>query len=290
MAYIDLHTHSTASDGTFTPTELVQLALKKNLQAIALTDHDTVQGIKEAFTAAEGTGLTVIPGIELSTSYTPASPDASKPEKTRDIHILGLNIDIHNAHFQSLLQNFREERQRRNERMIQALQEAGLQITLQDMESSFPGSVWTRAHFARFLMDTGQVHTMAEAFQRFLGDHAPCFVPREKVTPFQAIQLIHDGGGKAVLAHPLLYHLQEDQLEDLVRQLARCGLDGLEAIYSTNKGMDESKLRLLAKNHGLFITGGSDFHGSNKPSIDLGTGKGKLKIPSELLTHLFSKD
>ena len=154
------------------------------------------------------------------------------------------------------------------------------------MIKNFPDSVWTRAHFARFLMETKQVHTLAEAFNRFLGDHAPCFVPRKMISPFGAIQLIHEGGGKAVLAHPLLYHLSKDQLEELTTLLANAGLDGIEAIYSTNRGMDETNLRLLAKKHGLFITGGSDFHGSNKPSIDLGCGKGNLKIPASLLEHL----
>lgn len=273
--YIDLHTHSTASDGTCTPTELVQYALKKGLHAIALTDHDTTDGIAEAREAAQGTSLTVIPGIELSTAYL-----------NKDIHILGLNIETENTCFQELLRGFQQERENRNLQMIHRLQEQGLQITWQDMISRFPDSVMTRAHFARFLAETKQVHTIAEAFNRFLGDHAPCFVPREKVTPFQAVRMIHHGGGKAILAHPLLYHLRPEQLEELVSQLVRCGLDGIEAIYSTNRGLDESSLRRLARNHGLFITGGSDFHGTNKPAIDLGCGRGNLKIPAELLKFL----
>lgn len=273
--YIDLHTHSTASDGTCTPTELVEYALKKNLQAIALTDHDTTEGIREAQNAARNTSLTVIPGIELSTAYL-----------NKDIHILGLNIETENTYFQNLLRDFQSERDNRNKKMIRLLQEEGLQITYREMLSHFPDSVMTRAHFARFLVDTKQVHTLAEAFNRFLGDHAPCFVPREKVTPFQAVQMIHRGGGKAVLAHPLLYHLTFEQLHELVAQLSRCGLDGIEAIYSTNRGMDETNLRKLAREYGLFITGGSDFHGSNKPTIDLGCGRGNLKIPAALLQNL----
>lgn len=273
--YIDLHTHSTASDGTCTPTGLVEYALKKGLHAIALTDHDTTGGIAEAQEAARGTSLTVIPGIELSTAYL-----------NKDIHILGLNIDTENTYFQELLRGFQQERENRNRKMIRLLQDEGLQITWQDMISHFPDCVITRAHFARFLTDTKQVHTLTEAFNRFLGDHAPCFVPREKVTPFQAVQMIHKGGGKAVLAHPLLYHLKSDQLEELVARLVRCGLDGIEAIYSTNRGMDETNMRRLARAHGLFITGGSDFHGTNKPTIDLGCGWGNLKIPANLLQFL----
>lgn len=276
--WIDLHVHSASSDGTYTPTELVKLAIDKGLTAIALTDHDTTDGIQEAMKAAQYTNLTVIPGIELSTAYL-----------DKDVHILGLNINIENTAFQEQLKVFQSDRSRRNKKMIQNLQNAGLSITEEQLTASFPDSVWTRAHFARYLKDTQQVHTMEEAFQRYLGDHAPCFVPREKVTPFQAIDLIHLGQGKAVLAHPLLYHLKSEQLEDLVRQLVHHGLDGIEAIYSTNKGTDESYVRQLAHKFNIFITGGSDFHGSNKPAISLGTGKGKLKIPASLLNALYEK-
>lgn len=166
------------------------------------------------------------------------------------------------------------------------MQDQGLSISYEEMLKLFPDSVWTRAHFARFLVETHQVHTIPEAFNRFLGDHAPCFVPREKVTPFQAVKLIHRGGGKAVLAHPLIYHLSPDQLDELTSLLVKSGLDGIEAIYSTNKGMDETNMRRLARKYNLFITGGSDFHGSNKPAIDMGCGKGNLKIPSSLLKNL----
>lgn len=273
--YIDLHVHSTSSDGTFTPSELVSYGIKKGLKAFALTDHDTTDGIREAQEAARGTRLTVIPGIELSTAW-----------QNKDIHILGLNIEPENVRFQNRLRDFQQERDKRNMKIIRKMQEQGLQISYREMMNNFPDSIWTRAHFARFLTDTGQVHTIAEAFSRFLGDHAPCFVPREKVTPFQAIGLIHEGGGKAVLAHPLLYHMTPEQLEELTALLVKNGLDGIEAIYSSNRGMDETNMRRLARKYNLFITGGSDFHGSNKPSIDMGCGKGNLKIPAELLKNL----
>lgn len=273
--YIDLHVHSNCSDGTFSPSQLVEYALEKGLQAIALTDHDTTEGIEEARAAAQNTSLQVIPGIELSTAFW-----------GRDIHILGLNIDPENTYFQEKIKAFQQEREQRNRTMISRMQKEGLRITWQDMTDNFPDSIWTRAHFARFLADTGQVHTLAEAFNRFLGDHAPCFVPRNKVTPFEAVKMIHQGKGKAVLAHPLLYHLTEEQLEELVQSLVQSGLDGIEAIYSTNTGLDEVRMRQLAKKYGIFITGGSDFHGSNKPSIDLGKGRGNLKIPAYLLDNL----
>ena len=276
---IDLHVHSNCSDGTYTPEELVAYALEKGLKAFALTDHDTTAGIARAQRAASGTGLELIPGIELSTEY-----------KGKDIHILGLGIDPENAYFQDQLLRFQNARNLRNEKMIEKLREHGIDITLEQMRACFPDSVWTRAHFARYLFDHGYVKEMWDAFDLYLGDHAPCFIPREKVTPFQAVQLIHEGGGYAVLAHPLLYRLGEEPLNLLVKTLTGCGLDGIEAIYSTNRFSDEADMRQLARRYGLAITGGSDFHGSNKPSIDLGCGKGNLRIPYRLLKTICGAD
>lgn len=276
---IDLHVHSNCSDGTYTPEELVAYALEKGLKAFALTDHDTTAGIARAQRAASGTGLELIPGIELSTEY-----------KGKDIHILGLGIDPENAYFQDQLLRFQNARNLRNEKMIEKLREHGIDITLEQMRACFPDSVWTRAHFARYLFDHGYVKEMWDAFDLYLGDHAPCFIPREKVTPFQAVQLIHEGGGYAVLAHPLLYRLGEEPLNLLVKALTGCGLDGIEAIYSTNRFSDEADMRQLARRYGLAITGGSDFHGSNKPSIDLGCGKGNLRIPYRLWKTICGAD
>lgn len=276
---IDLHVHSNCSDGTYTPEELVAYALEKGLKAFALTDHDTTAGIARAQRAASGTGLELIPGIELSTEY-----------KGKDIHILGLGIDPENAYFQDQLLRFQNVRNLRNEKMIEKLREHGIDITLEQMRACFPDSVWTRAHFARYLFDHGYVKEMWDAFDLYLGDHAPCFIPREKVTPFQAVQLIHEGGGYAVLAHPLLYRLGEEPLNLLVKTLTGCGLDGIEAIYSTNRFSDEADMRQLARRYGLAITGGSDFHGSNKPSIDLGCGKGNLRIPYRLWKTICGAD
>lgn len=276
---IDLHVHSNCSDGTYTPEELVAYALEKGLKAFALTDHDTTAGIARAQRAASGTGLELIPGIELSTEC-----------KGKDIHILGLGIDPENAYFQDQLLRFQNARDLRNEKMIEKLREQGIDITLEQMRACFPDSVWTRAHFARYLFDHGYVKEMWDAFDLYLGDHAPCFIPREKVTPFQAVQLIHEGGGYAVLAHPLLYRLGEEPLDLLVKTLTRCGLDGIEAIYSTNRFSDEADMRQLARRYGLAITGGSDFHGSNKPSIDLGCGKGNLRIPYRLWKTICGAD
>ena len=272
---IDLHVHSDCSDGTCSPEELVELAKQKGLSAFALTDHDTTEGVARARHAAEGTVVCVIPGIEFSTSY-----------EKRDVHVLGLGIDPEDEYFQENLDRFRNSRDRRNEEMIRKMQEHGISITQEEVEKLFPDAVITRAHFARFLVEKKFVGSTNEAFDRYLGDRACCFVPREKVTPFQAVRLIKENGGYAVLAHPLIYGFSKGKLEELVREMKKAGADGIEAIYSQNRWNDEGEMRALAKRHGLKITGGSDFHGSNKPGIEMGTGKGNLRIPYELWENL----
>lgn len=276
---IDMHVHSNCSDGTCTPTKLVELAKRIPLRAFALTDHDTTAGIREAVEAAKGTGVEVIPGIEFSTSY-----------GGKDVHVLGLGIDYENAYFQEKLEEFRDSRGLRNDKMIARLQEVGISITREQMEERYPDAVWTRAHFGAYLYEEGYVSSVNEAFVRYIGDRAPCFVPREKVTPVHAIRLIHQAGGYAVLAHPLLYGFSRERLENLVEELTGAGLDGLEAIYSSNRMSDECSMRQLAARHGLKVTGGSDFHGENKPDLQLGFGKGNLRIPYALWEVLRGKE
>ncbi len=273
---IDLHVHSNQSDGTYTPAQLVQYAAKKGLTAFALTDHDTTQGLDAAIASARQHFVTVIPGIEFSTVY-----------EEKDIHILGLFIDYKAPVFLSALADFVASRERRNEKMCQKLREyAGMDIHYKKLLQAFPGAVITRAHYARYMLDHGYVGSMAEAFERFIGDRAPCFIPREKVTPMQAVKLIRQAHGVPVLAHPPLYHMSDARLEGLVDTLADCGLAGIEALYSTYTAGEEAHMKSLARQYGLLITGGSDFHGSNKPDIDLGTGRGSLHVPDSILEDL----
>ena len=276
MKYIDLHVHSTCSDGTFTPAGLVSYAVQKGLAAIALTDHDTVEGLEEASAAAVGTGLELVPGIEFSTEY-----------KERDIHILGLDIQPKQTDFAKHLKAFQESRDARNEEMTLRLQNLEhIPITMEALRSAYGDAVLTRAHFGRWLFDHGYVRSIREAFSRYIGDDCPCFVPRKRTDPRQAIALIRNAGGIPILAHPLLYHLTDAELEELVRYLKEAGLQGIEAIYSSNTGLGESSMRRLARKMNLKISGGSDFHGKNKPLLDLGSGKGNLKIPYEVLEQL----
>lgn len=272
---IDLHTHSTESDGTLTPQELMQLASDSGLSAIALTDHDTVGGLSKAKPIAEKLGIELVPGIELSTDY-----------NGTEVHMLGFYIDDTNPAFLKKLQEFIDSRNLRNEKMAFLLQKEGFSINLADLYHEYPDSVITRAHFARYLVEHNFVKDRDTVFRKYLGDNCRCYVPREKITPFEAIDLIHLGGGLAFFAHPVLCHMNHDRLRFFVRDLKAAGLTGMEAVYSMNSPGDERNMKKLAQEFHLLISGGSDFHGENKPYIHLGTGKGNLKIPDSILTDI----
>lgn len=279
MKIVDLHVHSNKSDGTLSPSELVSLAVQKGLSAFALTDHDTTAGLDEAIEYAEGRGIEVIPGIEFSTEY-----------QGRDIHILGLAIDYRSPGFARQIQAFVDSRILRNRKMCSLLSDAGIDITYEKLTAAFPGAVVTRAHYGRYLLENGYVKSIPEAFERYIGDHAPCFVPREKVTPAQAVALIREAKGIPVLAHPTLYHMGGEALQKLVSSLLEPGLVGIEAVYSTYSAGEEREMRRLASRNGLLISGGSDFHGSNKPGLELATGyNNRLVIPYDIWERLKEK-
>lgn len=278
MKAIDLHVHSTKSDGSYTPAELVNYALEKGLAAFALTDHDTTDGLDEALAAANGKNIEVIPGIEFSSEY-----------EGRDIHIVGLYIDYHSDFFKRRLVHFVNGRILRNQEMCRRLADHGIPVSYEALTAEFPDCVITRAHYARYLLNHGYVKSLSEAFERYIGDHAPCFVPRKKITPMRAVEIIRKAGGFPILAHPMLYHMGTTQLEKLVASLKEIGLMGIEAIYSTHTPSDERKIRALAQKYDLCISGGSDFHGTAKPGLDLGTGYGKLFVPYDVLTTVKEK-
>lgn len=283
MNIVDLHVHSNRSDGSMTPSELVDLAVKKGLSAFALTDHDTVDGIPEALSRArywaeQGIQIEVIPGIEFSTEY-----------MGKDIHIVGIDIDYEADFFKQYLTDFVNARIERNIKMCKNLQEAGIDITFEKLMEEYPESVITRAHYARFLHDYGYTSSMKEAFERYVGDHTKYFVPREKVTPVQAVELILRAGGIPILAHPVIYGLGKTALDTLVSELKAAGLIGIEAVYSTYTPSDERDIKALALKHDLAISGGSDFHGKAKPDIDLAVGRGKLFVHEGILKGLRDK-
>lgn len=274
---IDLHVHSTASDGTCSPSELVTLAKESGLEAFALTDHDSIDGIKEALAAGEKIGLEVIPGVELSCNY-----------NEEEIHIVGLYIDYEDPEFVEHLKNFQDLRDNRNIKMAERLCEEGFDITADALHEMFPDAVITRAHVAKYLVATGQVKELSIVFDKYIGNGCKCFVDRPKVHPADAIKMIHRIGGVAILAHPCLCKMDRKEVYAMIEELSLAGLDGIEAIYSCNMGSDEKDFTELSKKHGLFISGGSDFHGSNKPYIKLGVGKGNMLVPYDILTHIKS--
>ena len=282
MKYIDLHVHSTASDGTLTPSEVVDRAVELSLSAFALTDHDTIRGVAEAkeraaLHRAQGHAIEVYSGVEISAEY-----------KKRDIHILGLLVDESNEILDRALQHSLDNRDQRNYKILDKFRDIGIELTMEDLLEDAPDSVITRAHFARALLKKGIIESIPEAFEKYIGDDGPCYVSREYMTPEDAIHLIKKAGGVPVLAHPLLYNLPHDELYALVERLKAAGLKGIEVYYSSNKGQDEANVKALANHFGLIATGGSDFHGAIKPTIELGTGKNNLKIPYSVLENVLA--
>ncbi len=272
---IDLHVHSTCSDGTLSPQELVSYAAEKGLAAFALTDHDTLSGIPAASQAVKKTSLELICGIEFSTVY-----------ENQDVHIVGLDVDPDNARLQETIRLQQQERDERNQTIIQKMAADGIPISWEQMRKEFGDICWTRAHFAKFLALHGYVKNMWDAFQTHLGTNCPYYVPRKRLSPMQMTALIRETGGIPVLAHPFQYKLDEEGLYRLAGTLKEHGLIGIEAFYSTHTKEQEEKICTLAHKLSLCLSGGSDFHGANKPGIDLGCGRGNLSIPYELLAKM----
>lgn len=283
MKPVDLHTHSNKSDGSYSPAELVDYAIAKGLSAVALTDHDTIDGLAEAVSYAKSLAqagkpaVEVVPGIEFSTKH-----------GERDVHVVGLYISYESPQFRAKLQEFVDSRTNRNIKMCRNLQEASIDITYEKLQAQHPDAVITRAHYAAYLLDHGYVKSRQDAFSQYLGDHTKYFVPREKVTPVQAVELILEADGVPILAHPPLYHMGRESLDNLVSTLKEAGLMGIEVLYSTYTNQDERDMFRLAEKYSLLPSGGSDFHGANKPGLDLGCGYGKLFVPEEFLTNIRS--
>lgn len=283
MRAIDLHTHTCKSDGSYTPTELVDYAIEKNLAAVAITDHDSIEGLDEAVAHAAALrqrglpSVEVVPGIEFSTKY-----------EKQDVHIVGLYISYEEETFQNALCGFVDSRVNRNRKMCENLRGAGIDITYEKLLAHYPDAVITRAHYASYLLEHRYVKSRQDAFARYLGDHTKYFVPREKVTPSQAVELILSAGGIPILAHPPLYHMGNDRLESLVAFLKEDGLMGIEVFYGTYSNQDVRDMQRLAKKYDLLVSGGSDFHGANKPGLDLGYGYGRLFVPEDALAKIKS--
>lgn len=273
MRLIDLHTHSTASDGTLSPTELVRHARDEGLAAIALTDHDTIKGLDEAEEAGREYGVEVIRGCELS---------LESPVGAGWLHMVALWVPEDASELQAAFDWLIEGRATRNHEIVEKLRSQGINITYEAVAARADGTIG-RPHFAQELLSLGVVSSIGEAFNVWIGDHGRAYVPKRKLTPEKALTLLNDIGATSILAHPFALELKNDALEDLIVKLKGLGLDGIEVVYSEHTEAQTKAYWDIAERNNLLISGGSDFHGSVKPHINLGTGKGKLRIPYELL-------
>lgn len=282
---IDLHTHTTASDGSFTPTALVQQAHALGLAALAVTDHDTIGGLAEAADAARELGLDFLPGVELSVE-----------DKDGRFHLLGYGFDSEFPELAEKLAQLRRGRAARNTQMAQKMAELGLPVTMDDVRAAAKkhgdaeeSEVIARPHFAQALINKGVVATVQEAFDKYLASGKPLYQAKEVLTLTDAIALLHRAGGVAVMAHPGLIPLSEAALAARVAALHdEAGLDGIEALYSQHSPAETERFLELARRHNLLITGGSDFHGTPKPHVPLGIVSHGKPAPIALLTTLRS--
>ncbi len=273
---IDLHTHTTASDGSFTPSQLVRYAKEKGLRAIAITDHDTIEGNEEALQAGISEEIEVVPGIEISVDYSPGS-----------MHMLGYFIDTKDPGLNERLALLQGSRSDRNPRIIEKLNELGIAITYDEVVKISGGGQVGRPHIAQVLMHRGYTRTIQEAFDKYLGKGAPAYFDKFRLTASDAIAMIRDAGGIPVLAHPFTLKCKSTKvLEKLIRELTDQGLQGIEAYYTEHNERQTSRYLRLAEQNNLLVTGGSDFHGANMAGVDLGRGRGNLTIPDKLFENL----
>ncbi|MGI8644134.1 MAG: PHP domain-containing protein [Thermomicrobiales bacterium] len=253
---VDLHTHTICSDGTLTPTQLIELASATGLQMVGITDHDSVAGIAEASTAADAHGISLVPGVELSSSV-----------EGQELHLLGYFVDVTNAGFFAQLNELAGRRETRAYQMVQRLNDRGITVGFDQVKALAGSGSIGRPHVARALIDEGIVSSVSEAFDRFLSKGKSGYVPRARFEPEDAIQLVLKAGGVPVLAHPLT----TGDPERVARRLQPLGLRGFEVYYSEYNAQTQRELRDIAHELGLIPTGGSDFHGPNfRPGRDLG--------------------
>ena len=272
---IDLHIHTTASDGTCSPGEVVRLGAAAGLKLMAVTDHDTVAGVKEAVAEGEKLGIQVIPGIEISSDY-----------MGEDTHILGYGVDPESPAMAEVLAWIVEERDRRNGQIAALMRKDGIEVDIDALKERYPGATVGRPHFARALVDHGWAKSVPEAFERWLNTGKPYYLPRNQLPFDRGFGFIHRAGGVAVLAHPLQYGYDPAGLRALIARAAQCGAEGMEVHYSGYTQAQRAMLTKLAEEFGLFVTGGSDYHGANRPAIRLGELEMPRQVEGELMRRL----
>lgn len=275
MGRIDLHIHTTYSDGTVSPSDVVTLAHQAGLKALSITDHDTTDGLPEGLKQASRLGIECLPGIEISSQF-----------QGKETHILGYGLAWNDPTFQDRLLTLRQSRHARNPEMIQRLTDLGLSLTYDEVKAVAGSDSVGRPHIAQVLLSKGYVSGIQEAFSRYLGNGGAAYVPRDLPETTDVIAWIREVGGLAVLAHPTWIHNSPLGVRQSCEKLKAGGLQGLEVFYGTHSSRETSEYLNLARRLDLLITGGSDFHGAVKPDIAIGVGRGKLKVPDSLLDPL----
>ncbi|GAB4280545.1 MAG: PHP domain-containing protein [Deferrisomatales bacterium] len=276
---VDLHVHTTRSDGALTPTQAVRYAAARGLRAVAVTDHDTIDGNEEASAAGRAAGVDVVAGVEISTQWDGIT-----------FHLLGYGLKRVTPRVREAFAFLVESRCRRNPEMLEKLRRLGIDLTMEEVAAEARGEIVGRPHFAQALVRRGVVGSTQEAFARFLGRGAPAYVDKNRLSPAQACELIREARGLAVLAHPGL--IEQDRpgaLHPLVEHLEGLGLAGIEAYYSRHSADQVSRYRSLARRKGLLVTGGSDFHRSGEGGPEMGTGFGDLRVPDSCYEELVAR-
>lgn len=276
--YIDLHTHSSASDGTDSPGDLVALAAGEGLGAVALTDHDTVSGLAEACAAGKRLGVEVVRGCELAVS----SPHG-------EVHILGLWLPEHPAALAAALASIRDARDARNREMVDNFRRAGFDVTYAELLAVAAGESVGRPHMARLLVQKGVCASTREAFAKFLGDDKAMYVPRALPAPEEGMALLRAEKATTILAHPMLLRATLPELDALVGTLAAMGLDGVEAYYPEHDAANTRRAKKLAERHNLALGGGSDYHGAVRPEVKLGRVWNNGRVPGHILEDLLER-
>ena len=275
MKRIDLHTHSLCSDGAQTPADVVRTAKEAGLSAIALSDHDCITGVQEAMDTGEALGVEGIPAVELSA------------QSDTELHILGYFIDIHNKKLQDTMAYALQVRDERQEETCRKLNEQGFSITMEEARAEAHGNpVLCRAHFAQIMVRKGYAESVKDAFDRYLSVGCYAYSNRQALTATEAVSLIHEAGGVAVAAHLHLIKMPDEELRAYMKSLIPYGLDGVEGYYTDYTPDMEQRYRAMAKELGLVLSGGTDYHGANKPHIAIGKGRGNLEIPYSVLDGL----
>jgi predicted metal-dependent phosphoesterase TrpH len=275
---IDLHTHSTASDGSLSPAGLIEEGAKRGLTAIALTDHDTTKGLEEAEKAAKAKGIRFIPGIELEILWGPNSEG--------EFHLLGLGIQQQTGVFTEAVAELSRRREKRNLEILDRMHELSIDAAYEDIQALSGGHSVGRPHFAAFLVQRRIVKNREQAFSRYLGKGKPLYAPKEGLEFDEAAAAVKSTGGIAVLAHPMSLYVAWGRLPDLVKDLKDRGLDGIEAWHPTAKARSCRRLEELGRSLDLYITAGSDFHGEARPDRKLGITAGGRKIEDSILADI----